>query len=163
MGQHLFHECIRGRLGGKTVVLVTHQLQYLPHADLVIVMSDGRVQHSGTYDECSKMGIDFHQFEAKAKKSSPSREAPVAEAKKPAAPNGLGRSRGRGWLYNAYAPGKECHVQPTAVNLSQACSYALSYTYLFENFFPSLSFYQVVRRPWLGAEGPSCPTRTASW
>lgn len=44
MGQHLFHECIGGYLAGKTRVLVTHQLQYLPHADRIAVLKDGRVQ-----------------------------------------------------------------------------------------------------------------------
>lgn len=41
---HLFTECIRGALAGKTRVFVTNQLQFLPQCDWVVVMADGRVQ-----------------------------------------------------------------------------------------------------------------------
>jgi ABC-type multidrug transport system ATPase subunit len=44
VGQHVFEQAIMKMLvqRGRTVVLVTHQLQYLPKADNVIVMKDGR-------------------------------------------------------------------------------------------------------------------------
>ncbi|MED6266219.1 ATP-binding cassette sub- C member 8 [Characodon lateralis] len=32
----------------RTVVLVTHKLQYLPHADWIIAMKDGTIQTEGT-------------------------------------------------------------------------------------------------------------------
>ena len=43
VGQHVFEKAIMKMLvqRGRTVVLVTHQLQYLPKADNVIVMKDG--------------------------------------------------------------------------------------------------------------------------
>ncbi|GLC35697.1 hypothetical protein PLESTB_000485000 [Pleodorina starrii] len=62
VGRHLFDECICGLLGDKTRLLVTHQLQYLPSADLVVVMAGGEVQQVGTYDELVSRGVDFHQF-----------------------------------------------------------------------------------------------------
>ncbi|GIL43241.1 hypothetical protein Vafri_1038 [Volvox africanus] len=62
VGRHLFDECICGLLEDKTRLLVTHQLQYLPSADLVVVMSGGAVQHVGTYDDLVARGVDFHQF-----------------------------------------------------------------------------------------------------
>ncbi|GIL72743.1 hypothetical protein Vretimale_4441 [Volvox reticuliferus] len=62
VGRHLFDECICGLLEDKTRLLVTHQLQYLPSADLVVVMAGGAVQHVGTYDELVSRGVDFHQF-----------------------------------------------------------------------------------------------------
>jgi ABC-type multidrug transport system fused ATPase/permease subunit len=47
----LFHGCIRGALAGRTRVLVTHQTQFLPHCDRVIVMEHGFVAFDGTYAE----------------------------------------------------------------------------------------------------------------
>ena len=54
MGSLLFFECIlsalRGR--GKGVVLVTHQLQYMQHADKILALDkDGRQIFYGTYPE----------------------------------------------------------------------------------------------------------------
>ena len=46
-----------------TRVLVTHQLQYLPSADEVVVLRDGRVAERGTYRQLLARGVDFHQFE----------------------------------------------------------------------------------------------------
>jgi ABC-type multidrug transport system fused ATPase/permease subunit len=36
-GSHLFRECILGMLASKTVVYVTHQMEFLPVADLILV------------------------------------------------------------------------------------------------------------------------------
>ncbi|KAH9298011.1 hypothetical protein KI387_029693, partial [Taxus chinensis] len=52
-GSHLFKECIRGALKDKTVVLVTHQVEFLRKADLIVVMDEGCIMSSGTYDELS--------------------------------------------------------------------------------------------------------------
>lgn len=40
VGKHLFNECIVEYLAGKTRILVTHQLQFLKQADLVIVLNN---------------------------------------------------------------------------------------------------------------------------
>lgn len=40
VGKHLFEECIMGFLGSKTRILVTHQLQFLKRADLIIVYNN---------------------------------------------------------------------------------------------------------------------------
>uniref|UniRef100_A0A0D6QY91 Uncharacterized protein n=1 Tax=Araucaria cunninghamii TaxID=56994 RepID=A0A0D6QY91_ARACU len=52
-GSHLFKECIRGALKDKTVVLVTHQVEFLHEADLIVVMEEGCIMSSGTYDDLS--------------------------------------------------------------------------------------------------------------
>ena len=46
-------ECINQvlRKSGKTVILVTHAIQYLPQCDSVIVMDSGKIAETGTYDE----------------------------------------------------------------------------------------------------------------
>ncbi|XP_060065901.1 ATP-binding cassette sub-family C member 5-like [Ylistrum balloti] len=50
VGQHLFHRCIDKVLKNKTVVLVTHQLQYLKHCDEIYVMDDGQIIEYGTHE-----------------------------------------------------------------------------------------------------------------
>ncbi|XP_033744159.1 multidrug resistance-associated protein 5-like [Pecten maximus] len=50
VGQHLFHKCIDSVLRNKTVVLVTHQLQYLKHCDEIYVMVDGEIVQHGTHE-----------------------------------------------------------------------------------------------------------------
>ena len=49
-----------------TRVLVTHQLQYLPAADRVLVLRDGRLAEQGSYQELVARGVDFHQFQHSA-------------------------------------------------------------------------------------------------
>ncbi|GIQ80733.1 hypothetical protein KIPB_001572, partial [Kipferlia bialata] len=51
VGRSLWEDVLIGILKaeGKTVVLVTHQVQYLPECDRVILMEDGRVSFMGTY------------------------------------------------------------------------------------------------------------------
>ncbi|XP_028395271.1 ATP-binding cassette sub-family C member 9-like [Dendronephthya gigantea] len=53
VGQHVFEQAIMNMLvkRGRTVVLVTHQLQYLPKADNVIVMKDGCAVICSTFKE----------------------------------------------------------------------------------------------------------------
>ena len=40
VGNHLFEKCIKDYLGGKTRILVTHQLQFLRMADCIIVLNN---------------------------------------------------------------------------------------------------------------------------
>ncbi|XP_032233715.2 ATP-binding cassette sub-family C member 4 [Nematostella vectensis] len=59
VGSHLFKECICGALTNKVRILVTHQLQYLKHADSIIVLSDGKIAQKGTFQDMdvSHVGI----------------------------------------------------------------------------------------------------------
>ena len=60
VGQHVFEKAIMKMLvqRGHTVVLVTHQLQYLPQADNVIVMKDGRSVICSTFREVQSAKSD---------------------------------------------------------------------------------------------------------
>ncbi|KAF9666511.1 hypothetical protein SADUNF_Sadunf16G0236700 [Salix dunnii] len=58
-GSHLFKEVILGLLSSKTVIYVTHQVEYLPAADLILVMKDGRIAQAGKYDDILCLGSDF--------------------------------------------------------------------------------------------------------
>ncbi|XP_071961483.1 ATP-binding cassette sub-family C member 9-like [Antedon mediterranea] len=53
VGSQLFNDGIQGLLieRGKTVVLVTHQVQYVEHADQIIVMEEGKILTQGTLEE----------------------------------------------------------------------------------------------------------------
>ncbi|XP_046432670.1 ATP-binding cassette sub-family C member 4-like [Neodiprion fabricii] len=59
VGNHLFKECIQGFLRDKTRILVTHQLQFLPEADSVIVINRGSVKYQGTYEELLHSGLNL--------------------------------------------------------------------------------------------------------
>ncbi|XP_050501656.1 ATP-binding cassette sub-family C member 4-like isoform X2 [Diabrotica virgifera virgifera] len=54
VGKHLFEKCIKGFLGSKTRILVTHQLQFLKDADVIIVFEKGKIKKMGTFDELSE-------------------------------------------------------------------------------------------------------------
>ncbi|XP_046413794.1 ATP-binding cassette sub-family C member 5-like isoform X2 [Neodiprion fabricii] len=59
VGAHIFHKLIRGALKGKTVLFVTHQVQYLNHCDDIYMMHDGRIIEHGTHDELMKLGNEY--------------------------------------------------------------------------------------------------------
>ncbi|CAO2828925.1 unnamed protein product [Amaranthus hypochondriacus] len=50
-GAHLFKKALMQKLSGKTVVYITHQLEFLRAADVVLVMKDGRIIQSGRYKD----------------------------------------------------------------------------------------------------------------
>ncbi|OVA17566.1 ABC transporter [Macleaya cordata] len=50
-GAHLFKECLSRLLCQKTVIYVTHQLEFLDASDLVLVMEDGKIVQSGKYED----------------------------------------------------------------------------------------------------------------
>ncbi|KAL8105334.1 ABC transporter C family member 4-like [Apium graveolens] len=58
-GSEIFKECVRGALRYKTVLLVTHQVDFLHNADLILVMRDGKIVESGRYEPLLKAGLDF--------------------------------------------------------------------------------------------------------
>uniref|UniRef100_A0A669DVK2 ATP binding cassette subfamily C member 12 n=1 Tax=Oreochromis niloticus TaxID=8128 RepID=A0A669DVK2_ORENI len=50
VGKHIFEECIKKELQGKSVVLVTHQLQYLEFCDDILVLEDGEIREAGNHE-----------------------------------------------------------------------------------------------------------------
>ncbi|XP_065040029.1 ABC transporter C family member 3-like isoform X3 [Musa acuminata AAA Group] len=61
-GSHLFKECLLGFLSSKTVVYVTHQVEFLPSADLILVIRDGRIVQAGKYNEIINSGTEFMEL-----------------------------------------------------------------------------------------------------
>ena len=48
VGQHIFNQYIQTMLKNKTVVLVTHGMQYLKQCDLIVYLKNGEIVESGT-------------------------------------------------------------------------------------------------------------------
>lgn len=61
VGKHLFEECIQGYLQNKTRILVTHQLQFLKHADM-IVMLNGVSSHFCCFPKVVSIAISISKF-----------------------------------------------------------------------------------------------------
>lgn len=64
VGKHIFEQVIgpKGILGGKTRVLVTHGITYLPECDNIFVLKDGEVSEHGTYKELLEKKGSFAEF-----------------------------------------------------------------------------------------------------
>ncbi|KAF8688038.1 hypothetical protein HU200_042455 [Digitaria exilis] len=59
-GSELFKEYILSALATKTVIYVTHQVEFLPAADLILVLKDGHITQAGKYDDLLQAGTDFN-------------------------------------------------------------------------------------------------------
>ncbi|GAV90884.1 ABC_tran domain-containing protein/ABC_membrane domain-containing protein [Cephalotus follicularis] len=101
-GSDIFKDCVRGALKGKTILLVTHQVDFLHNVDLILVMRDGKIVQSGRYDELLISGMDFGALVAAHDTSMelvgvnttmPSQNSPKTP-KSPQAPSHLGEANG---------------------------------------------------------------------
>ncbi|XP_077999254.1 ATP-binding cassette sub-family C member 5-like [Glandiceps talaboti] len=59
VGRHIFDIYIKGGLSGKSVLFITHQLQYLSGCDRILVMKDGRIVENGHHNELMKSGGQY--------------------------------------------------------------------------------------------------------
>jgi len=64
VGRHIFDNVVgpRGLLRNKTRLLVTHSMTYLPQTDLIVVLQDGFVSESGSYEELLAQDGAFADF-----------------------------------------------------------------------------------------------------
>ena len=64
VGKHIFNKVIshEGVLKGKTRVLVTHGISYLPRTDHIIVMKSGKISEQGSYAELLERKGEFADF-----------------------------------------------------------------------------------------------------
>ncbi|KAL6874374.1 hypothetical protein ACP4OV_013394 [Aristida adscensionis] len=58
-GSHIFKNGVMGILKEKTVLYVTQQVEFLPAADLILVMQDGKIVQKGKFDELLQWNIGF--------------------------------------------------------------------------------------------------------
>ncbi|KAI3966073.1 hypothetical protein MKW92_040610, partial [Papaver armeniacum] len=61
-GSHIFKECLLGLLSSKTVIYVTHQVEFLPSADLILVLKYGKITQAGKYEDILNSGTDFMEL-----------------------------------------------------------------------------------------------------
>ncbi|KAK4782038.1 hypothetical protein SAY86_016140 [Trapa natans] len=62
VARQVFNNCIKEELQGKTRVLVTNQLHFLPRVDRIILVNDGMVKEDGTFEELSRNGDLFKKL-----------------------------------------------------------------------------------------------------
>uniref|UniRef100_A0A6Q2X8M6 ATP-binding cassette, sub-family C (CFTR/MRP), member 3 n=1 Tax=Esox lucius TaxID=8010 RepID=A0A6Q2X8M6_ESOLU len=64
VAKHIFDQVIgpEGVLKGKTRILVTHGISFLPQVDNIVVMVEGRVSEMGSYQELLKQNGAFAEF-----------------------------------------------------------------------------------------------------
>ncbi|KAG8369373.1 hypothetical protein BUALT_Bualt14G0004500 [Buddleja alternifolia] len=58
----LFNDCVMTALAKKTVILVTHQVEFLNSVDKILVVEGGKVTQSGNYNELMSAGTTFEQL-----------------------------------------------------------------------------------------------------
>jgi len=85
VGEHLFSQAIMGDISrGKTRILVTHHVHFLPRCDSVIIMEHGKVKHQGTYEELVAKGVEFkglEDYESEEGSTEESIETPEGDVK----------------------------------------------------------------------------------
>ncbi|KAK6483748.1 multidrug resistance-associated protein 5 isoform X1 [Huso huso] len=59
VGNHIFNNAIKKQLKQKTILFVTHQLQYLVDCDEVIFMKDGSITEKGTHEDLMGLNGDY--------------------------------------------------------------------------------------------------------
>ncbi|XP_046577436.1 multidrug resistance-associated protein 1-like isoform X2 [Haliotis rubra] len=64
VGKHIFDNVLsrKGLLAGKTRVLVTHGIHWLPEVDSILVMTRGQMSETGTYEELLQHNGPFSEF-----------------------------------------------------------------------------------------------------
>ncbi|XP_026531750.1 multidrug resistance-associated protein 9-like [Notechis scutatus] len=62
VGKSIFEECIKKALKEKTILLVSHQLQYLQFCDQIILLEDGEMLECGTHPQLLKAKGRYSQL-----------------------------------------------------------------------------------------------------
>ncbi|KAF9237604.1 ABC transporter [Melanogaster broomeanus] len=90
VGKAVFQNVLKNNTAGKTRILVTHALHFLPEVDYIYTLLDGKIAERGTYDELiasdgafSKFIEEFGSKEDNTTKAEETAEAVVEEKKKP--------------------------------------------------------------------------------
>ncbi|CAL1543597.1 unnamed protein product [Lymnaea stagnalis] len=59
LGQHIFQHCILGLLKGRTIIFVTHALEFLKYCDEILVMRDGAITEKGSHEDVLATGKEY--------------------------------------------------------------------------------------------------------
>jgi ABC-type multidrug transport system fused ATPase/permease subunit len=74
VAHQVFDSCVKHELKGKTRVLVTNQLHFLPLMDRIILVSEGMIKEEGNFAELSKSGTLFKKLMENAGKMDATQE-----------------------------------------------------------------------------------------
>ncbi|CAH2034504.1 unnamed protein product [Thlaspi arvense] len=74
VAQQVFDSCMKDELKGKTMILITNQLHFLPLMDRIILVSDGMIKDEGTFEELSENGSLFQKLMENAGKMDATQE-----------------------------------------------------------------------------------------
>ena len=69
VGKNIFEKTIKEYLKGKTVLIITHALQYLPMMDYIIKMNKGKIEYYGNVRDAEKQSFYKDFFSSNQKKS----------------------------------------------------------------------------------------------
>ncbi|XP_072993744.1 ABC transporter C family member 2-like isoform X1 [Typha latifolia] len=107
VGRQVFDKCIKDQLKNKTRVLVTNQLHFLPNVDKIIVVHEGMVKETGTFEELSTNGELFQKLmenagkmeeqieEKSGENNSQDGRKPTEDGEMPSTENGLIKSENK--------------------------------------------------------------------
>ncbi|GAA5952191.1 hypothetical protein JCM8115_003528 [Rhodotorula mucilaginosa] len=109
VGKWLFDNAICGSLAGKTRILVTHALHFLPRVDYIVCLENGRISQEGTYSELvadkegafSKLMEEFggELNETKAEEDAEKEEEAIeAAGKEPKKDEDAGKAKPKGLM-----------------------------------------------------------------
>ncbi|XP_053600633.1 ATP-binding cassette sub-family C member 4-like isoform X2 [Plodia interpunctella] len=62
VAKHIFEKCIKKYLEDKTVILVTHQLQFIKSVEQIVVMEKGKVLAEGNYKELQEQELKIFEM-----------------------------------------------------------------------------------------------------
>ncbi|XP_077569451.1 ATP-binding cassette sub-family C member 12-like isoform X2 [Stigmatopora nigra] len=83
VGKHIFEQCIQRQLQGKSIILVTHQLQYLEFCHDILVLENGQVLESGNHRTLMRADGRYAQlitgYKAEQAKSGQNKEVAPSE------------------------------------------------------------------------------------
>lgn len=79
VGANIFENYIQGELRNKTVILVTHQIQYLCYCDEVYVMKDGHITEQGTHEDLLKLDNEYASMVKQSICDSPSQTSSTVD------------------------------------------------------------------------------------
>lgn len=111
VSKHLFEQCLRDFLKNSTVVLVTHQLQFLQYVDQIIILSNGRVEAVGSYDSLRETGLDFAKLLADPNKEDGSEEGSLSRSRSGSMKTKLSRRSSEGSTYSLEEAALEDNMQ----------------------------------------------------
>ena len=55
VANYIFQQCIKEQLAGQTVILATHQVQFLAQADKILVLDSGSISFYGSYEQLNQI------------------------------------------------------------------------------------------------------------